>query len=109
MNVPATIPDYYAILGVPQSASAEEIKNAYRRQAQIWHPDKNMEPNAPEMFRAVRQAFDFLSDEATRRSIDVLLTAQTRVSLLPRPDEVNYGAMPKNTMALTTEGYLVRE
>ena len=59
--------DYYAILNVPQDASAEEIKKAYRQLALKYHPDKNPDNKAAAAtFRAVTEAYDVLSDDAKR-------------------------------------------
>ena len=51
---------YYDILGVTSSVSIEDIKKAYRRLAQRYHPDRNSDPDAVEKFRQVRQAYEAL-------------------------------------------------
>jgi len=53
--------DYYAILGVNRGASGEEVKLAYRRLAQRFHPDISTEPNAEERFKEVVEAYEALS------------------------------------------------
>jgi curved DNA-binding protein len=53
--------DYYAILGVSRGASGEEVKLAYRRLAQRYHPDVSKEPFAEERFKEVVEAYEALS------------------------------------------------
>jgi hypothetical protein len=62
--------DYYQILGVNQSSSAEEIKRAYRKLAITYHPDKNPDPQAESIFKEINEAYDILSDPEKRRAYD---------------------------------------
>jgi curved DNA-binding protein len=64
--------DYYAILGVPRNATPEEIKEAYRRLAKEYHPDKNPSPEAEERFKLINEAYQVLSDPAKRAEYDAL-------------------------------------
>lgn len=67
--------DYYAILGVARSATADEIKKAYRRLALEWHPDRNKSASATEKFKKINEAFAVLSDPQKRQSYDQFGTA----------------------------------
>ena len=63
--------DPYQVLGVGRDASADEIKNAYRRLARQYHPDVNPgDPKAESVFRRVSLAYDVLSDPDKRRDYD---------------------------------------
>jgi molecular chaperone DnaJ len=64
--------DYYAILGVSQTAMLEEIKGSYRRLALKYHPDKNPGDNlAEEQFKRVSEAYQVLSDSEKRQLYDL--------------------------------------
>jgi molecular chaperone DnaJ len=62
--------DYYETLGVARTASAEEIKRAYRNQARKLHPDVNKAPDAEARFKEVTEAYEVLSDDTKRRTYD---------------------------------------
>jgi molecular chaperone DnaJ len=63
--------DYYAILGVPETATQKEITRAYRKLARELHPDRNPgDAEAEERFKAVSGAYDVLGDEAKRGEYD---------------------------------------
>ncbi len=65
--------DYYATLGVPRNASAEEIKRAFRQLARKYHPDVARDKAAAEeKFKAVNEAYEVLSDPDKRRKYDAL-------------------------------------
>lgn len=58
--------DYYEVLGVPRTASRDEIKDAYRKLALQYHPDRNKAPEAEEMFKEISEAYAVLSDDEKR-------------------------------------------
>ncbi len=63
--------DYYQVLGVEKTASAEEIKKAYRKLALKFHPDRNKDDkNAEEKFKEVGEAYAVLSDPEKRKQYD---------------------------------------
>jgi curved DNA-binding protein len=64
--------DYYKILGVPRSATAEEIKRAYRKLAREYHPDRNRQAGAENRFKEINEAHEVLGDPEKRRTYDSL-------------------------------------
>jgi molecular chaperone DnaJ len=62
--------DYYEVLGVGKSASAGEIKKAYRKLALKYHPDKNSEAEAAEKFKEISEAYAVLSDSSKKAQYD---------------------------------------
>lgn len=75
--------NHYAVLGIDSDASDATIKNAYRKKASEFHPDKNSAPDAPAKFREIQEAYDLLSDPVKRRDYD----ENRRRSLLENPFE----------------------
>ena len=64
--------DYYAILGVPKTASQADIKKAYRKLARELHPDTNKDPDAEKRFKDANEAHAVLSDPEKRKQYDEL-------------------------------------
>lgn len=91
--------DYYTILGISRSASPREIKQAYRRQAFVSHPDRNPgDAAAEERFKQIAQAYSVLSDQKKRthydhhgQTLDDMVNAQCAATQQNRshPDSVH--------------------
>lgn len=64
--------DYYEILGVPRTASEEEISKAYRKLARKYHPDVSKEKGAEEKFKQLAEAYAVLKDPEKRKQYDAL-------------------------------------
>ena len=62
--------DPYDVLGVPKTASAAEIKSAFRKLAKKYHPDQSKEPRAKERFAEVGSAYEILGDDKKRKAFD---------------------------------------
>ena len=62
--------DYYETLGVARTASADDIKRAFRRLAMQYHPDRNKQPGAEVRFKAINEAYEVLSDPEKRAAYD---------------------------------------
>ena len=78
--------DYYAALGVERGASQDEIKKAYRKLAQKYHPDVSKEPGAEAKFKEVAEAYQTLKDPEKRAAYDALGTRPQGEEFRPPPD-----------------------
>jgi curved DNA-binding protein len=84
--------DYYKILGVPRSASANEIKGAYRKLAMQYHPDRNPgDKQAEERFKEMNEAYQVLSDPQKRARYDQLGESYSQWQQNGAPGNFNWG------------------
>ena len=54
---------YYDILNISQNSTKDDIKKAYKKLALQYHPDRNRDPDAPETFKKISEAYQILSDK----------------------------------------------
>ncbi|ELY42024.1 J domain-containing protein [Natronorubrum sulfidifaciens] len=81
--------DFYDLLEIPSDASQDEIKDAYRQQVRVYHPDHNDDDRARSQFTAVKKAYDILGDPVERKAYDRMGHKDyvaKRTSGLPSPD-----------------------
>lgn len=89
MGAPLAHRDYYNVLGVERTASADDIKRAYRRLAMRWHPDRNAgDEMAEARFKHVNEAYRVLSDVEERARYDRLGPLYQPDGQPPTPDDV---------------------
>lgn len=72
--------DYYAVMGVPRDATADQVKQAYRKLARKYHPDVSKEADAEVRFKELGEAYEVLRDPQKRAAYDQLGSG-------PRPGE----------------------
>ncbi|TYL38838.1 molecular chaperone DnaJ [Natronococcus pandeyae] len=81
--------DFYDLLEISSDASQDEIKDAYREQVRVYHPDHNDDSRARAQFTAIKKAYDILGDPVERKAYDRLgheTYVAKRTSGLPSPD-----------------------
>src|SRR2546423_394216 len=85
--------DYYKILGVPRTATEDEIKRAYRKLARQYHPDKNKAKGSEDKFKEANEANEVLSDPKKRQAYDSLgANWKAGSQFTPPPGWQNFGA-----------------
>jgi molecular chaperone DnaJ len=88
----------YAVLGVPPTASAAQVREAYRRMAKQFHPDQNRDAQATERMKGINQAWEMLSSPAGRARYAVenatAAAPHPHWAGAPRQSRPQYGAQP---------------
>jgi hypothetical protein len=77
--------DYYTILQLPKTATADDVKAAYRKLVQQYHPDINPDPKAHELIKEINEAYEVLGDVNKRRGYDFLLENPQATIILNDP------------------------
>lgn len=76
---PTALLSHYAVLGVSQGVSEDDLRKAYRRASKTWHPDVSREPDAEQQFKRINHAYEVLKDPYARERYDAGLILQARV------------------------------
>jgi curved DNA-binding protein CbpA len=79
--------DYYEILSVPRTASQTEIRNAYRKLAKLYHPDKNSSEHAKTYIQLINEAYETLSDPQKRSQYDQPVFTFVTPEVTPQPQK----------------------
>jgi curved DNA-binding protein len=96
--------DYYAALGVERGATPDEIKKAYRRLAQKYHPDVSKEPGAEARFKEVAEAYQTLKDPEKRAAYDALGQRPQGEEFRPPPDWARQHGTPGGGETFSFDG-----
>jgi Ca-activated chloride channel family protein len=81
-------PDFYGILGISRAATLDEIRRAYHRAARRYHPDVNLEAGDTQLFLAIQQAYEVLSNAEKRAAYDETLPPE-----IPLPPPVSISTL----------------
>ena len=97
--------DFYDVLGVERGAGDDDIKRAFRKLAQQWHPDVNTDAAAQERFKEINEAYQVLSDPQRRQTYDMFgkagLGADGGPGFAPLPEHVSQRPKTGNSISLS--------
>lgn len=90
----------YAVLGVPRTASASQVRDAYRRLAKQFHPDRHADADATKRMQRINEAWEMLSSPRARARYDAQSplpppAAYPHWGGIPRTASARYGAQPR--------------
>jgi len=86
------VKEYYQVLGLTRDADQKEIKQAYRKLALKFHPDKNNADDAEERFKEIGEAYEVLSDENKKAAYEASLVSERSPSWKPEPGPSNFSS-----------------
>lgn len=106
MVVPGKNENYFSLLGIPQSATSEDVSAGYRRMAKLWHPDVCQEEAATDVFIRIKKAYDTLRDPDRRARYEAGLTFEALLAPEPSVLQRSYGyRAPLRSGRILIEGY----
>ncbi len=92
---------HYQSLGISPTATAAEVKSAYRALVKQHHPDQSRDPRSPAIFLEVQAAYEVLGDAPRRRDYDAILKRRASNPSAPRPDSSRNSSARSNSAAST--------
>jgi len=103
--------NYYKILGVPEDASEEQIKKAFRKGARKYHPDVNPDnPETEENFKKLNEAYQVLSDSEKRQKYDQFGSQWKQYQQTGgKPEDFNWSQWTSRPTSDRTSGYKTRQ
>jgi curved DNA-binding protein CbpA len=78
--------DYYQILGISREANVDQIKQAYRSKAKLYHPDINKAPNAKIIFQMINEAYQVLINPEKKKWYDFKLQYPSTTGMRPQAE-----------------------